>query len=166
MKYPLILILIIGFSFFVNAEDAPAPSPVQGSATNGLTTITSDSLDLNLGKKLGKKQGIFRGNVTVIEPRFTMTAREMTVFFAENDAVQSLEARENVVIKRNDGSSETFSEKALYDMADKKLTLLSVTQQPKIISKEKTIFADKIILYPEEDKMLTEGKSRVMLQKP
>jgi hypothetical protein len=41
-----------------------------------------------------------------------------------------------------------------------------VTQQPKIISKEKTIFADKIILYPEEDKMLTEGKSRVMLQKP
>jgi len=166
MKYPLILILMIGLNFFVNAEDAPAPSPAQGSATNGLTTITSDSLDLNLGKKLGKKQGIFRGNVTVVEPRFTMTAREMTVFFAENDAVQSLEARENVVIKRNDGSSETFSEKALYDMADKKLTLLSVTQQPKIISKEKTIFADKIILYPEEDKMLTEGKSRVMLQKP
>jgi lipopolysaccharide export system protein LptA len=150
----------------VNAEDAPVPSPAQGSATNGLTTITSDSLDLNLGKKLGKKQGIFRGHVTVVEPRFTMTAHEKTVFFAENDAVQSLEARENVVIKRNDGSSETFSEKALYDMADKKLTLLSVTQQPKIISKEKTIFADKIILYPEEDKMLTEGKSRVMLQKP
>jgi hypothetical protein len=95
-----------------------------------------------------------------------MSSREMTVFFAENDAVQSLEARDDVVIKRKDGSSETSSEKALYDMTDKKLTLLKVTRQPKIISKDKTVFADKIILYPEEDKMLTEGASRVMLQKP
>jgi len=166
MKYPLILILLVGFSYCVNAEDAPLPSPTQGSTTNGPTTITSDSLDLNLGKKLGRKQGIFRGNVTVDEPRFTMSSREMTVFFAENDAVQSLEARDDVVIKRKDGSSETSSEKALYDMTDKKLTLLKVTRQPKIISKDKTVFADKIILYPEEDKMLTEGASRVMLQKP
>jgi len=95
-----------------------------------------------------------------------MSAREMTVFFAENDAVQSLEARDDVIIKRKDGSSETLSEKALYDMVDKKLTLLKVAKQPKIISKDKTVFADKIILYPEEDKMLTEGASRVMLQKP
>jgi hypothetical protein len=34
-----------------------------------------------------------------------MSSREMTVFFAENDAVQSLEARDDVVIKRKDGSS-------------------------------------------------------------
>ena len=87
-------------------------------------------------------------------------------FFAENDAVQSLEARDDVIIKRKDGSSETLSEKALYDMVDKKLTLLKVAKQPKIISRDKTVFADKIILYPEEDKMLTEGASRVMLQKP
>jgi hypothetical protein len=51
-------------------------------------------------------------------------------------------------------------------MIDKKLTLLKVTRQPKINSKDKTDFADKIILYPEEDKMVTEGASRVMLQKP
>jgi len=166
MKYPLILILLIGFGFSVSAEDSPTPSPTQASATNGPPTITSDSHDLNLGKKRGRKQGIFRGNVTVDEPRFTMSAREMTVFFADNDAVQSLEARDDVVIKRKDGSSETLSVTALYDMTDKKLTLLKVAKQPKIISKDKTVFADKIILYPEEDKMVTEGASRVMLQKP
>ena len=145
------------------SPDTPPPS---GGGAGGPTTITSDSLDLNLGKKMGNKQGLFRGNVSVDEPRFTMTAKEMTVFFADNDAVQSMEAREDVIIKRKDGSSETWSEKALYDMNEKKLTLLKVGRQAKVISKDKTVFADKIILYPEEDKMLTEGASRVMLQKP
>jgi len=159
----LFFLLLCASSVLQAAPDAAAPS---GTPSGGSTTITSDSLDLNLGKKMGNKQGLFRGNVSVDEPRFTMTAKEMTVFFADNDAVQSLEAREDVVIKRKDGSSETWSEKALYDMTDKKLTLLKVGRQPKVISKDKTVFADKIILYPEEDKMLTEGASRVMLQKP
>jgi len=161
-KLFLALLLLTGG---LRAEDAPTPVPSASSGTNNSTTITSDSLDLNLGKKMGKKQGVFRGNVQVDEPRFKMTAKEMTVFFADNDAVESLEAREDVVIKRKDGSSETSSEKALYDMNDKKLTLLKVARQPKVISKDKTVFADKIILYPEEDKMTTEGASRVMLQK-
>ena len=147
----------------LQAQDS-APTAPAATTTNS-TTIESDSLDLNLGSKQGKKQGIFRGNVKVDEPRFTMKAKEMTVFFADNDAVESLEAREDVVIKRKDGSSETLSEKALYDMTEKKLTLLKVAKQPKVISKDKTVFADKIILYPEEDKMTTEGASRVMLQK-
>ena len=94
-----------------------------------------------------------------------MTSKEMTVFFAEDDSVQDVEAREDVVIKRKDGSSETWSEKAVYNMKEKKLILLKVTKQPKAISQDKTVFADKIILFPEEDKMLTEGASRVMLQK-
>ena len=163
MPFFLLLLLTIG-SFLRAAPETPAP--VAGNASGGATTITSDSLDLNLGKKMGAKQGLFRGNVTVDEPRFTMTSREMTVFFADNDAVQSVEARDEVVIKRKDGSSETWSEKALYDMVEKKLTLMKVGRQPKVVSKDKTVFADKIILYPEEDKMLTEGASRVMLQKP
>jgi hypothetical protein len=50
---------------------------------------------------------------------------------------------------------------------DKKLTLLKVMRQPKVKTKDgKIVIADKIILFPEEDKMLTEGASRVMLQKP
>lgn len=163
MKASLFFLLLYASSVLQAAPEAAAPS---GTPSGGPTTITSDSLDLNLGKKMGNKQGLFRGNVSVDEPRFTMTAKEMTVFFADNDAVQSLEAREDVVIKRKDGSSETWSEKALYDMTEKKLTLLKVGRQPKVISKDKTVFADKIILYPEEDKMLTEGASRVMLQKP
>jgi len=159
-------IYILLLSWTVLRAEPDAPTTPTSSSANGPTTITSDSLDLNLGKKMGKKQGLFRGNVKVDEPRFTMDAKEMTVFFADNDAVQSLEARDEVVIKRKDGSSETWSEKALYDMNEKKLTLVKVVRQPKVISKDKTVFADKIILYPEEDKMLTEGASRVMLQKP
>ena len=145
---------------------SPATQAANPTPGGGQTVITSDSLDLNLSKTKGQKQGLFRGNVKVDEPRFTMVSKEMTVFFAEDDSVQDVEAREDVVIKRKDGTSETWSEKAIYNMKEKKLTLLKVTKQPKAISQDKTVFADKIILFPEEDKMLTEGASRVMLQKP
>ena len=141
-------------------------NPSTPATSGGQTVITSDTLDLNLSKTKGQKQGLFRGNVKVDEPRFTMTSKEMTVFFAEDDSVQNVEAREEVVIKRKDGTSETWSEKAIYNIKEKKLTLLKVTKQPKAVSQDKTVFADKIILFPEEEKMLTEGASRVMLQKP
>jgi lipopolysaccharide export system protein LptA len=94
-----------------------------------------------------------------------MSSKEMTVFFADDDSVQEVEAREDVVIKRKDGSSEAISEKAVYNMKEKKLTLLKVTKQPRVVSQDKTVFADKIILYPEKDEMLAEGANRVMLQK-
>ena len=161
-----ILTLFLAGSRLYSEESTPAPANV-APTTGGLTTITSDSLDLNLGKEKGKKQGLFRGNVTVDEPRFTMTAKEMTVLFADNDAVQSLEARDDVIIKRKDGSSETSSEKAIYEVADKKLILLKVTRQPKVTTSDKKVVkADKIIIYPEDDKMTTEGKSSVELKAP
>jgi len=141
-------------------------NPSTPATSGGQTVITSDTLDLNLSRTKGQKQGLFRGNVKVDEPRFTMTSKEMTVFFAEDDSVQNVEAREEVVIKRKDGTSETWSEKAIYNIKEKKLTLLKLTKQPKAVSQDKTVFADKIILFPEEEKMLTEGASRVMLQKP
>lgn len=162
MKSCFTFFLVLILHWRASAEAPAAASPTAGTQT----VITSDSLDLNLGKSKGQKQGLFRGNVKVDEPRFAMTSREMTVFFAEDDSVQDVEARDEVVIKRKDGSSETWSEKAVYNMKEKKLTLLKVTRQPKAVTQDKTVFADKIILYPEEDKMLTEGASRVMLQKP
>ena len=165
MKFFFFTLLLAG-SWLYSEDTTPAPA-IPAPGTSGLTTITSDSLDLNLGKANGKKQGLFRGNVTVDEPRFTMTAKEMTVFFAENDAVQSLEARDDVVIKRKDGSSETSSEKAVYEVTDKKLILLKVTRQPKVTTSDKKVVkADKIIIYPEDDKMTTEGKSSVELKAP
>ena len=165
MKYLFpILLMMVSLSF---SQDSTPTPPTPAPSTNSLTTITSDSLDLNLGKQNGKKQGLFRGNVTVDEPRFTMTAKEMTVFFADNDAVQSLEARDDVIIKRKDGSSETLSEKAVYEMADKKLILLKVTRQPKVTTSDKKIVeADTIIIYPEDNKLETKGKSSVKLKAP
>ncbi len=165
MKFFFLTLLLAGSRLYGQGS-TPAPATV-APTTGGLTTITSDSLDLNLGKEKGKKQGLFRGNVTVDEPRFTMTAKEMTVFFADNDAVQSLEARDDVIIKRKDGSSETSSEKAIYEVTDKKLILLKVTRQPQVTTSDKKIVkADKIIIYPEDDKMTTEGKSSVELKAP
>ena len=165
MKLPFFFCAVLLVTEAVQAQ-TPATPTTSSPQGGGQTVITSDSLDLNLSKTKGQKQGLFRGNVKVDEPRFTMTSKEMTVYFAEDDSVQDVEAREEVVIKRKDGSSETWSEKAVYNMKEKKLTLLKVTKQPKAISQDKTVFADKIILFPEEDKMLTEGASRVMLQKP
>jgi len=165
VKQTLLLIAVFLVAAGVQAQ-TPASQTAAPAPGGGQTVITSDSLDLNLSKTKGQKQGLFRGNVKVDEPRFTMVSKEMTVFFADDDSVQDVEAREDVVIKRKDGTSETWSEKAIYNMKEKKLTLLKVTKQPKAISQDKTVFADKIILFPEEDKMLTEGASRVMLQKP
>ena len=165
MKLPFFFCAVLLVTEAVKAQ-TPATQTTSSPQGGGQTVITSDSLDLNLSKTKGQKQGLFRGNVKVDEPRFIMTSKEMTVYFAEDDSVQDVEAREEVVIKRKDGSSETWSEKAVYNMKEKKLTLLKVTKQPKAISQDKTVFADKIILFPEEDKMLTEGASRVMLQKP
>lgn len=165
MKPTLLLLAVFLVTAGVQAQ-TPVTQTAAPAPGGGQTVITSDSLDLNLGKNKGQKQGLFRGNVKVDEPRFTMTSKEMTVFFAEDDSVQDVEAREDVVIKRKDGTSETSSEKAIYNMKEKKLTLLKVTKQPKAVAQDKTVFADKIILFPEEDKMLTEGASRVMLQKP
>jgi len=162
LKTSLFLIPLLALGLVAQAQTPNQPS---SASTAGQTVITSDTLDLNLSKSKGQKQGLFRGNVKVDEPRFTMASKEMTVFFAEDDSVQDVEARDEVVIKRKDGSSETWSEKAVYNLKEKKLTLLKITRQPKAISQDKTVFADKIILYPEEDKMLTEGASRVMLQK-
>lgn len=163
MIHLLSLLTVLAMATSGHAQNTTNASPP--ATGGGQTVITSDTLDLNLSKTKGQKQGLFRGNVKVDEPRFTMTSKEMTVFFAEDDSVQDVEAREDVVIKRKDGSSETLSEKAVYNMKEKKLTLLKVTKQPKAVSQDKTVFADKIILFPEEDKMLTEGASRVMLQK-
>jgi lipopolysaccharide export system protein LptA len=161
---PILSLFLLALAAHAQTPPGPAaPAP----ATGGQTIITSDTLDLNLNKAKGAKQGLFRGNVKVDEPRFTMSSKEMTVFFAEDDSVQDVEAREDVVIKRKDESSETDSEKAVYNVKDKKLTLLKVMRQPKVKTKDgKIVIADKIILFPEEDKMLTEGASRVMLQKP
>jgi len=160
-------LLLAGLGLIRGQAETPATQATAPTASaGGQTVITSDTLDLNLSKTKGQKQGLFRGNVKVDEPRFSMTSREMTVFFADDDSVQDVEAREEVIIKRKDGSSETWSEKAIYNLKEKKLILLKVSKQPKVISQDKTVFADKIILFPEEDKMLTEGASRVMLQKP
>ena len=154
---------IVGLLLLAGAQAQTQPASPGGDQT----VITSDTLDLNLGKAKGQKQGVFRGNVKVDEPRFSMTAKEMTVFFGDDDSVQQVEARENVEIERKDGSSKTKSEKALYDVREKKLTLLKGLKQPEVQTKDgKRVIADKIILFPEEDKMLTEGASRVMLQKP
>lgn len=161
------VLLLVGLGLVRGQTETPVTQAAAPTApAGGQTIITSDTLDLNLSKAKGQKQGLFRGNVKVDEPRFSMTSREMTVFFAEDDSVQDVEAREDVMIKRKDGSSETWSEKAVYNLKEKKLTLLKVSKQPKVVSQDKTVFADKIILFPEEDKMLTEGASRVMLQRP
>lgn len=160
------ILLFIGCLMAREARPQSPTNPTLPTQGSEQTIITSDSLDLNLGKTKGQKQGLFRGNVKVDEPRFTMTSKEMTVFFAGDDSVQNVEAREEVTIKRKDGSSETWSEKAVYNIKEKKLTLLKVTRQPKAVSKDKTVFADTIIMFPEEDKILTEGASRVMLQRP
>jgi hypothetical protein len=50
MKKLFLTLLVL--TAVIRAEDAPTPAPSTPSGTNNSTTITSDSLDLNLGKKM------------------------------------------------------------------------------------------------------------------
>lgn len=132
------------------------PAPAQPEVTPGAeakptqppTTVTSESLRLDMSKR----HGIFSGDVKVEGTDFTMTARELEVFFDAGSKVERLVAIGEVKIVQP--NRETTSNRADYDVRTNKILL---TGSPKIIDGGRTITAPEIVIDRTDNSMKTGG---------
>lgn len=142
----LALLTAPGFSF-----GQGTPAPVEDPSA---TTITSDKLqlDLNSGK------GLFMGTVKVVNPRFEMDAKEVEVYFSKGRKPMRFVAKGDVNIRHGDRTA--IARQAEYLVSEKKIVL---TGEPVVTQKENRVTGNKIIIYPESDRMDVEGRTTVKL---
>jgi lipopolysaccharide export system protein LptA len=117
------------------------------------TQVVSDAFRLNLSKK----EGLFTGNVRVTDANYTLEAEELTVYFTADNKMERLVARGNVKIKQGADRSATCRE-AEYNVAQKRLRL---TGDPVVMQNQNRVTGTVITIYPENDRMDVDGRSRV-----
>jgi lipopolysaccharide export system protein LptA len=134
----------------------PLSSSAQEAAPSAnATTITSDQLKLDMGKK----QGTFVGNVLVVGPDFRMKSGEMTVFFSEKDnSVERLVAKGNVEIEQTERLAR--STQLEYIVAQDKMIL---TGSPEVVQGRNRITGTTINIYRGSNRMEVDGRSRVLI---
>ena len=141
--------------------NAPAkPLLSSSSATNAPTIITADQLH---GDYL-HNVGTFEGNVLAVDPRMTVRADKMTVFFGTTNivssagtnttrSVQKIIADGGVVMTTPD-NKKTNSDHAEYNAADGKVVL---TGHPRAESADGIVTGDKIIFWRDSQRMDVEN---------
>jgi lipopolysaccharide export system protein LptA len=117
------------------------------------TQVVSDAFRLNLSKK----EGLFTGNVRVTDANYTLEAEELTVYFTADNKMERLVARGNVKIKQGADRSATCRE-AEYNVVQKRLRL---TGDPVVMQNQNRVTGTVITIYPENDRMEVDGRSRV-----
>jgi lipopolysaccharide transport protein LptA len=137
------------------------PSPAQDmdatgadTAPAGSTVITADELRSDEATRTS----IFTGNVVVTGTNFNMTCQEMTVIFTKDNKVDNILAIGNVIITQPDRI--THSGQAQYFSDEDKFVL---TDQPVINDHKNEVSATKITIYRANQKMITEGRSKVVI---
>jgi lipopolysaccharide transport protein LptA len=141
--------------------NAPAKSPpsAAGAATEP-TIITADHLQGDYLHSLGT----FEGNVLAVDPRMTVRADKMTVFFGGTNvvtstgtnttrSVQKLIAEGGVVITTPD-NKKTNSDRAEYTAGDGKVVL---TGHPRAESADGIVTGQKITFWRDSQKMDVEA---------
>lgn len=132
---------------------APAAKPAAGEEAPKGTQVVSDSFRLNLEKK----EGIFTGNVRVTDPTFNLESEELIVYFTPDNKMDRLVARGNVKIKQGTERGATCRE-AEYIVAEKKIRL---TGEPVVMQNQNRVTGTVITIYPENDRMDVDGRSKV-----
>jgi len=134
-----------------HAQDAVTPgasTPADGKTTDPPTTVTADSLRLDMSKRYG----VFSGNVKVEGTDFNLTSKELEVFFDSKSKVERLVAMGDVrIIQPN---RETTANKADYDVRTNKILL---TGSPKIDENGKIITAQEIVIDRTDNSLKTSG---------
>ncbi len=143
---------------------AKSPLPVAG-ATNEPTIITADVLHGDYAHNLGT----FEGNVLCVDPRMTVRADKMTVFFGATNvvtttgattttnttrSVQKIIADGGVVMTTPD-NKKTSSEHAEYTAADGKVVLTG--GHPRAESADGVVTGDKITFWRDSQRMDVEN---------
>jgi lipopolysaccharide transport protein LptA len=179
-----------------NAADAPAmdatsPPPATaksplpaGGSTNEPTIITSEQLHGDYAHNVGT----FEGNVLAVDPRMTVRADKMTVFFGGTNvvtaagtnttrSVQKIIAEGGVVINTPD-NKKSNSDRAEYTAQDgrvvltghpraesadgvvigKQITFWRDSQKMDVIAEEGSTNRTKLLIYPEDQRKKPDGQ--------
>lgn len=141
--------------------NAPAKPPLSaGGATNEPTIITADHLQGDYLRSLGT----FEGNVLAVDPRMTVRADKMTVFFGSTNmvtstgtntsrSVQKIIAEGGVVITTPD-NKKSNSDRAEYTAGDGKVVL---TGHPRAESADGVVTGQRITFWRDSQKMDVEA---------
>lgn len=133
------------------------PPPVDGQETEASavegTVVTSSRFRLDLEKK----EGVFAGEVRVVDPQFEITAEELVAYFDDKNEVERLVARGKVTIVQGEDRTATCRE-AEYLVSENSLRL---TGDPVVSQSGNQVTGTIIKIYPEGDRMEVDGRSKV-----
>lgn len=102
---------------------------------------------------------VYSGSVEVKQGDMTLTSDELEGFYDQNNKVEKLIAKQNVVIVKGDNIRAT-GQKAIYESKSETLTL---TENPELQQDESVLTADLIRIFLKEDRSTAEGDVRVKL---
>ncbi|MEM6821576.1 MAG: LptA/OstA family protein [Verrucomicrobiota bacterium] len=142
--------LVCGFSVQKNwaQEDDEKDAAIEEG-----TVVTSNSFRLDLQKK----EGIFSGDVRVVDPTFELVAEELVAYFDQNNQVERLVARGKVSIVQGNKRNATCRE-ALYNVLEKSIRL---TGDPVVVQEGNKVAGTVIKIFPDDDRMEVDGRSKV-----
>ncbi|MGF1678493.1 MAG: LptA/OstA family protein [Candidatus Methylacidiphilales bacterium] len=148
MHLPGLILLMV----LIGSTPATAQEEKEKTGREG-TLITSNRFRLDLQKK----EGTFTGEVKVEDPGFELVAEELVAYFDASNRVERLVARGKV--KMTQGEKRTAeAREAEYIVAEKSLRL---TGDPVVTQSGNQITGTVIKIYPGEDRMEVDGRSKV-----
>jgi len=143
----ILLFLFVCLSFSALVAD-PAVSKI------GNTKITSKTLEFDYKRYIA----IFKGNVEVDDAQVNIKGDEMRVFFDGTNSIKAVTALGNVRIKQVDKTA-TCS-KAIYTAVDGQIVM---TGKVLLNSEGSTINGDRIVIWTNEERMICEPATLVIL---
>lgn len=158
-QFLLPLLLIIATHAYAAPESAKKPAnpldALKGENSNEPTFIDSDSLTLNSNDRAFT----YLGNVKVTKGDMILTADRVEGSYTENNKINSLVAKKNVVIIKGPTIRAT-SDKAIYDAAKEIITLV---ENPEITQEGNTLSADVVKIFLAENRSVAEGQVRMKM---
>jgi len=155
------LVAAIGIAGAVaSADESNRLAATAAASTNEPTVVTSQRLSVDYAHNTGT----FEGNVLAVDPRITVRADKMTVFFASTNAVTDVNTNatrtvdmiiaESGVVITTPENKKANSDHAVYTAVDGKVVL---TGHPQVQSPDGTVTGTRIIFWRGQDKMDVES---------
>jgi lipopolysaccharide transport protein LptA len=117
--------------------------------------ISSDSFSLDAKNRVFT----YSGNVEAFQADLFITAEEMVGGYDENNRLQEVVCRNDVVVTRGE-RLRALANRAVYYVEEQRIEL---TEGPEVIERNNALSADKITLFLAEDRSAAEGRVRVKL---
>lgn len=136
------------------AEDTGSNNASRLSGETNCTVITSTRLNYDQAKRVA----VFEENVIVIDPELNINADRLTVFFAEDNKVATIEANGNVVIEQNE--TKGFAQKAVYAVKEGKVVL---TGSPEVHRGSDELSGETITFWRYSGRILCEPRAMLKL---